>query len=131
MPCAVLLFIGFLLQSLRFEVRSQNHLREEDELYIMIFFVIIILRVSGTIRFFIAMFKTAHSNNIEKFDAAELGLLYIQSFGDSAQAFANCILFCIRDTAVRQDIWRRIRTCVRCRSPDEEKRARLLQNSVN
>ncbi|XP_022286112.2 G-protein coupled receptor 157-like [Crassostrea virginica] len=118
-------------RSLRFEVRSQNHLREEDELYIMIFFVIIILRVSGTIRFFIAIFKTAHSSNIEKFDAAELGLLYIQSFGDSAQAFANCILFCIRDTAVRQDIWRRIRTCVRCRSPDEEERARLLQNSVN
>ena len=97
----------------------------------MIFFAIIILRVSGTIRFFIAMFKNSNNSNIQKFDDAERGLLYIQSFGDSAQAFANCILFCIRDTAVRQDIWRRIRTCVRCGSPDEEERARLLQTAVN
>nr|XP_022343780.1 G-protein coupled receptor 157-like [Crassostrea virginica] len=118
-------------RSLHFKHRSQNHLREEDELYIMIFFVIIILRAAGTTRFFIAVVKNAYFSNIQNFDAADRGLLYVQSLGDSAQAFANCILFCIRDTAVRQDMWRRIRSCVGCRSPDEEERARLLQNVVN
>ncbi|XP_034337932.2 G-protein coupled receptor 157-like isoform X3 [Magallana gigas] len=89
---------------LRFKDRSHHHLREEDELYIMIFFVIIILRAAGTIRFLYAIENT--NNSPGTFDKV---LLHIQSFGDSAQAFANCILFCIRDTAVRQDMWNRIR----------------------
>lgn len=108
---------------LRFRDRSHNHLREEDELYIMIFFVIIILRAAGTIRFFYAIGKNTHSTP----DTVDMVLLHIQSFGDSAQAFANCILFCIRDTAVRHDIWNRIRGM--CRPVRDEDP--LLANRVN
>lgn len=89
----------------------------------MIFFVIIILRAAGTIRFLYASVENINKNP-GKF---ELVLVHIQSFGDSAQAFANCILFCFRDTAVRQDLWNRVRGIGQPMRGD----APLLANTVN
>lgn len=100
---------SFLLQSMRFKDQSHNNLRKEDELYIMIFFVIVILRVVGTVRYGIAISKTINRSLYEKFSSTDMVLLHIQSVGDSAQAFCNCILFCIRDTEVRRELWNRIR----------------------
>uniref|UniRef100_K1RDQ1 G-protein coupled receptors family 2 profile 2 domain-containing protein n=2 Tax=Magallana TaxID=2171616 RepID=K1RDQ1_MAGGI len=108
---------------LRFRDRSHHYLREEDELYILIFFVIIILRAAGTIRFLYAIVED--TNNTP--DTFDMILLHIQSFGDSAQAFANCILFCFRDTAVRQDMWNRVRGIGKPMRGE----APLLENTVN
>jgi hypothetical protein len=75
----------------------------------MIFFVIVVLRVVGTARYGIAITKTIYHSLYDKFSSTDMVLLHIQSFGDSAQAFCNCILFCIRDTEVRRGLCDRIR----------------------
>ncbi|XP_062594281.1 G-protein coupled receptor 157-like [Saccostrea cucullata] len=122
----ILMKFYMIKKKMRFKDRSQNHLREEDELYIMIFFVIVILRVVGTARYFMAVTKAIDDNLLHSFGQTDMVLLHIQSVGDSAQAFCNCILFCVRDTDVRRELWKRICACRL--SPDER---RPLVTEVN
>lgn len=70
---------------------------------------------SETIRFLYAIGKNSRNSP----DTFDMVLLHIQSFGDIAQDFAKCILFCIRDTAMRQDMWNRVQgTCRPVRDED-------------
>ncbi|XP_071146289.1 G-protein coupled receptor 157-like [Mytilus edulis] len=78
-----------------------NGLRREDELFCFTWLILYCLRVWGTIRFVIDIIEDGnHIKNahVEKFKVA---LLFLQSYGDSAQAFWNFILFCVCDNTVR------------------------------
>ncbi|XP_061163057.1 G-protein coupled receptor 157-like [Saccostrea echinata] len=122
---AFYLLIKFVLwrrQILSFRQRSNDNLREEDQLYTMIFLVLIPLRIFGTGRFFIAYHKTLTNNSLVTFSTIDKVLLYLQSIGDSGQAFCNCILFCVRDGVVRSGLVNSIRHACQCRQNDETER---------
>ncbi|CAG2187480.1 GPR157 [Mytilus edulis] len=72
-------------------------LRREDELFCFTWLILYCLRMWGTLRFLL---------DIAKFndDTTEFVLLILQSYGDSAQAFWNFILFCVCDKTVRSYI---------------------------
>ncbi|CAC5382255.1 GPR157 [Mytilus coruscus] len=69
-------------------------LRREDELFCFTWLILYCLRMWGTVRFFLDIAMVKNHN-------AELAFLMLQSYGDSAQAFWNFILFCVFDHSVR------------------------------
>ncbi|CAC5382258.1 GPR157 [Mytilus coruscus] len=79
-------------------------LRREDELFCFTWLILYCLRIWGTVRFFLDIVKVNNDN-------AELAFLMLQSYGDSAQAFWNFILFCVCDETVRSYILGRYSTC--------------------
>lgn len=70
-----------------------KNLRKEDENFCMAFMILYIARLWGTIRFFLVVFGVKN-NSIDRI------LIYLHSYGDSAQAFWNCILYCLCDKTV-------------------------------
>ncbi|CAG2253254.1 GPR157 [Mytilus edulis] len=79
-------------------------LRREDELFCFTWLVLYCLRIWGTVRFFLDIAK-CNSGHVE------IAFLMLQSYGDSAQAFWNFILFCVCDQTVRSYIMSRYLTC--------------------
>lgn len=71
-------------------------LRDEDKNFLYVWFLLYILRMWGTIRFFLYVFR----NPSEK-EWYMKGLLRLQAFGDPGQAFCNFFLFCLLDKTVR------------------------------
>ena len=83
-----------------------HNLREEDQNFLFVWLLLLLLRIWGTIRFFIYVSS--------KQDGSELYmkvLLHLQAVGDPAQAFCNSILFCVCDRTVRKKICALICTC--------------------
>lgn len=84
------------------------HLRDDDENYVLLWFVLYLLRIWGTARYGIFVFRVIHGKDVYNFDETDMVLMHLQSIGDSAQAFCNCLLFCVKDTTVRRGIWRNL-----------------------
>ncbi|XP_071143094.1 G-protein coupled receptor 157-like [Mytilus edulis] len=78
-----------------------NGLRREDELFCFTWLILYCLRFWGTARFFINIIDDGSDPKSLYFENFKLALLFLQSYGDSAQAFWNFILFCVFDNAVR------------------------------
>ncbi|XP_045161541.2 G-protein coupled receptor 157-like [Mercenaria mercenaria] len=87
----------------RFGMRDVEDMRTEDENFLYVPLVLYVLRIWGTTRFFLAIFKN-HINSVHLTRAQEV-LLVFQSIGDSAQAFFNCVLFCFCDATVRNYLY--------------------------
>ncbi|XP_062594340.1 G-protein coupled receptor 157-like [Saccostrea cucullata] len=82
-------------------------LRDEDENYVLLWLVLYILRIWGTARYGILIYRVANGvEMVNKLYPVDMVLMHIQSVGDSAQAFFNCLLFCVKDTAVRHGLLR-------------------------
>ncbi|XP_062576052.1 G-protein coupled receptor 157-like [Saccostrea cucullata] len=82
-------------------------LRDEDENYVLLWLVLYILRIWGTARYGILIYKVANGvEMVNNLNHVDMVLMHIQSVGDSAQAFFNCLLFCVKDTAVRHGLLR-------------------------
>lgn len=111
-------------QTFSFGENSNYNLRDEDQLYTMIFLVLVPLRIFGTIRFFIAVHKSISNDNLVIFNHIDHVLLYFQSVGDSSQAFCNAILFCLKDRVVRRGLLERLRNF--CGRPKYGETERLL-----
>lgn len=114
-------------QTYSFGENSNYNLRDEDQLYTMIFLVLVPLRIFGTIRFFIAVHKSISNDNLVIFNHIDHVLLYFQSVGDSGQAFCNAILFCLKDRVVRRGLLERLRRF--CGRPTYGESERLLSNN--
>lgn len=84
------------------------HLRDDDENYVLLWFVLYLLRIWGTARYGIFVYRVVHGKDVYNFDETDMALMHLQSIGDSAQAFCNCLLFCVKDTTVRRGIWRNL-----------------------
>lgn len=74
----------------------KKNLRDEDKNFLYAWFLLYVLRLAGTIRFFI--YITLNPSDEEKYMKR---LLRIQAFGDPAQAFGNFLLYCVLDGSVR------------------------------
>lgn len=94
------------------------HLRDDDENYVLLWFVLYILRIWGTARYGIFVYRNIHGKDVYNFDETDMVLMHLQSIGDSSQAFCNCLLFCVKDTTVRRGIWKNLR----CRKTDQQLR---------
>jgi len=111
-------FIVMILYSaVRFEIRKQlvQHdvtltpsakqaaevARAADRKLLIIPILFIVLRLWGTIRFF--MFIAGRFNKDEA-SLLDKILISLQGIGDSAQGFVNCILFCVFTTKVRRHL---------------------------
>ncbi|XP_056005991.1 G-protein coupled receptor 157-like [Ostrea edulis] len=84
-------------------------LRDDDENYVLLWFVLYILRIWGTARYVIFVYKASTGQtSVLDFDQTDMVLMHFQSVGDSSQAFFNCLLFCVMDTTVRRGLITRI-----------------------
>lgn len=70
--------------------------RPEDARLCYIWLPLYLLRVWGTVRFFVAISYPGHLS-----DSHYLPLLYLQCVGDSSHALVNFILFCVFDKEIR------------------------------
>lgn len=95
-----------MLQYLRKSYKSfadiHESLREEDQNYLYVWFVLYALRLWGSVRSMM---------NLSGVDCSSLGdgisevLMYMQAAGDPGQAFCNCALFCFLDKTVRSRLF--------------------------
>lgn len=93
-------------QRQRFQLEEVEDMRNEDENFIYVPLVLYLLRIWGTVRFFMAVAQK-RVNNVH-IDRTQAVLLVFQSIGDSGQAFCNCILFCFCDTTVRRYLFHKL-----------------------
>ncbi|KAK3596206.1 hypothetical protein CHS0354_016149 [Potamilus streckersoni] len=113
---SILVLLKLKLYFSRRRLRELNaDLRDEDTHYLYLWLLLWLLRVWGTIRFLLVWFDV-HDPDF---------LLILQSIGDNAQAFGNCILFCFLDKEVMQHIKNK------CISPrfEEDEYERLIPTS--
>ncbi|KAK3104463.1 hypothetical protein FSP39_002549 [Pinctada imbricata] len=103
--------IGYYEQSGSSYLRMR--LRDEDEIYVLQWLLLYVLRIWGTVRYGLAMNKIGGHHLIPSYDKVDFVLLHMQSVGDSSHAFFNCILFCFCDKTVRTSILRRLKACCR------------------
>lgn len=88
--------------------RTADAARHADKKLIIIPLLFILLRMWGTIRFFLYVAgKTNHGSA----PVWEIVLLYLHSVGDNLQGATNCLLFCIFTPKVRNHIKRSIFAC--------------------
>ncbi|KAL3887316.1 hypothetical protein ACJMK2_027258 [Sinanodonta woodiana] len=88
----------------------QQDFRDEDTHFLYIWLVLWLFRVWGTIRFILILICGDTNNK---------PLIILQSIGDSAQAFGNCVLFCFLDKDVAKYIKKK---CLPCKFSGEEDR---------
>lgn len=77
-------------------VANLSSFRPEDARLCYIWLPLYLLRVWGTVRFFVAISYPGHLS-----DSHNLLLLYLQCVGDSSHALVNFILFCVFDKEIR------------------------------
>lgn len=77
-------------------VANLSSFRPEDARLCYIRLPLYLLRVWGTVRFFVAISYPGHLS-----DSHNLLLLYLQCVGDSSHALVNFILFCVFDKEIR------------------------------
>ena len=99
-------------------------LRNEDKNFLYVWFLLYLLRVWGTVRFF--LFITLDPAEYALYmDTVMLVLLRLQAVGDPAQALVNCFLFCFLDKTVFQ----KLKQFICCRRQSTQERRRLLSSS--
>ncbi|XP_063409377.1 G-protein coupled receptor 157-like [Mytilus trossulus] len=119
--CIMFLFLkGYMWrQKTRFNQRRFNdvslRLRAEDENYLYLWLIGYLLRIWGTVRFF--LFVSGNFSNDKPYAGINFALLHLESFGDSSKAFFTFLLFCIADKRTRQLLWNKI--CCRRRGYEE------------
>lgn len=92
-------------------------LRDEDKNFLYVWFLLYVLRVWGTVRFF--LYVTFKPPDTELYMQV---LLRMQAIGDPGQAFVNCFLFCILDRTV----FEKLKQIVCCRRQNDSERTKLL-----
>ncbi|CAG2254100.1 GPR157 [Mytilus edulis] len=106
-------------QKTRFNQRRFNdvslRLRAEDENYLYLWLIGYLLRIWGTVRFF--LFVSGNSSNDKPYAGIDFALLHLESFGDSSKPFFTFLLFCIADKRTRQLLRNKI--CCRRRGYEE------------
>jgi len=70
----------------------------------------------GTIRYIMAAVQRHTDRTVTGYGSVDEVFLHFQSFGDSAQAFCSCLLFCIFDKETRN----MIKNTVTCRNDGYE-----------
>ncbi|CAG2243027.1 GPR157 [Mytilus edulis] len=119
--CIMFLYLkGYMWrQKRRFNQRRFNdvslRLRAEDENYLYLWLIGYLLRIWGTVRFF--LFVSGHSSNDKPYAGIDFALLHLESFGDSSKAFFTFLLFCIADKRTRHLLWNKI--CCRRRGYED------------
>lgn len=86
--------------------RTQQRLRREDENFCYAWGMVYLLRIWGTLRFFMSFYPHRYSLQ-EAYPTLDSVFLCLQCYGASAQAFWNFILYCVCDKTVRQAFLRR------------------------
>ena len=92
-------------------------LRDEDKNFLYVWFLLYVLRVWGTVRFF--LYVTLRPPDSELYMKV---LLRMQALGDPGQAFCNCFLFCILDKTV----FGKLKQIICCRRQNDSERTKLL-----
>jgi hypothetical protein len=78
------------------QIVNRTLLRPEDHSFFYIWLPLLLCRVWGTVRFFMAMPYSKHpETSLMDF------LLYMQCLGDGSLALGNFILFCVLDKEIR------------------------------
>ncbi|CAG2243028.1 GPR157 [Mytilus edulis] len=119
--CIMFLYLkGYMWrQRRRFNQRRFNdvslRLRAEDENYLYLWLIGYLLRIWGTMRFF--LFVSGNSSNDKPYKDINFALVHLESFGDSSKAFFTFILFCIADKTTRRILMNKI--CHRRRGYEE------------
>ncbi|XP_053379160.1 G-protein coupled receptor 157-like [Mercenaria mercenaria] len=102
-------------------------LRDNDQNYLYVWFVLYVLRLWGSIRSM--MFLTGVDKSSPG-DTISYVFMHMQAFGDPAQAFCNFILVCFLDKTVRSSL---LGVCVRATQNKKdgfsEERVRLVEDS--
>jgi len=75
-----------------------DSLRDDDQNFLYVCFILIAVRIWGTIRFFMIIFESDNNELVDNI------YLYLQAIGDPSQAFWNCLLFCVFDKTVRNKL---------------------------
>ncbi|XP_061162385.1 uncharacterized protein LOC133171614 [Saccostrea echinata] len=81
---------------------NSDIVREEDERFCYTPFILYLLRLWGSTRFIFTITKAYENHAVVKADSV---LVYFHCIGDSAQAFANFLLFCVFDKGFRRNIY--------------------------
>ncbi|CAG2238175.1 GPR157 [Mytilus edulis] len=103
-----------------------ERLRAEDENYLYLWLIGYCLRIWGTCRFFLYALRRHTGNPLSHFNSTDDVFLHLQSFGDSAQAFCTCILFCFIDRTTRHHLYK---NCVAKKSDEEELRPIIIEKT--
>ncbi|XP_052760847.1 G-protein coupled receptor 157-like [Mya arenaria] len=82
----------------------QPDLRDDDQNFVYVWLVLLMIRIWGTIRFFLRAIPKSASDVNDEMERVDKVLTYFQAIGDPSQAFCNCILFCLLDGDVRAKI---------------------------
>ncbi|XP_071125873.1 G-protein coupled receptor 157-like [Mytilus edulis] len=104
-----------------------ERLRAEDENYLYLWLIGYCLRIWGTCRFFLYALRRHTGNPLSHFNSTDDVFLHLQSFGDSAQAFCTCILFCFIDRTTRHHLYKKL--C--CKKSDEEELRPIITEKTN
>lgn len=83
-------------------------LRKEDENFLYLWIVLLVLRIWGTLRFVIAIQRNDNALNDTWIGQIDGVLQYIQGVGDSSMALCNFILFVLYDKPMRDGLLERI-----------------------
>eukprot|EP00053_Salpingoeca_punica_P011079 m.99207 g.99207 ORF g.99207 m.99207 type:complete len:184 (+) comp15581_c0_seq2:67-618(+) len=75
---------------------AQNAVRGPDRKLVFVPLVFVLLRMWGTLRFFLRVGQSSYRNSFF--------ITVMQAIGDSSQGFANGVLFCIFTSKVRQHL---------------------------
>ena len=95
---------------------NEDEPKKEDLRFLLLWLVEVGLRMFGTIRYIIAAVQRHTDKTVTGYGSVDEVLLHFQSFGDSAQAFCSCVLFCIFDKETRT----MIKNTVTCRYDEYE-----------
>ncbi|XP_045162437.2 G-protein coupled receptor 157-like [Mercenaria mercenaria] len=122
----LLKFYLYLRYSRRTFTDIHQSLRQDDQNYLYVWFVLYVLRLWGSLR--AIMYLACKDRDICK--AISKIFMYMQAVGDPGQAFCNCILFCFLDGTVRSSLFK---FC--CGTPhnpaSQRERERLITGSHN
>lgn len=86
--------------------RTQQRLRKEDENFCYAWGIVYLLRLWGTLRFFMSFYPRRYFLQ-DTYPTLDSVFMCLQCYGASAQAFWNFILYCVCDETVRHAVLRR------------------------
>ncbi|XP_062566872.1 adhesion G-protein coupled receptor G6-like [Saccostrea cucullata] len=82
---------------------NSDIVRADDERFCYTPFILYLLRIWGSTRFIFTIIGAYKNQTVDKVDSV---LVYFHCIGDSSQAFANFLLFCVFDKDFRKEIYR-------------------------
>ncbi|KAL3887377.1 hypothetical protein ACJMK2_027319 [Sinanodonta woodiana] len=119
---SILVLLKLKLYLSRRRLRELNEdFRDQDTHYLYLWLLLWLLRVWGTVRFILVCSQS---------DDNVAFLIILHSIGDSAQAFGNCLLFCLLDNAVMEYV-KNMCKCSRLERVELERLVHTLDGSTN